>query len=238
MDCLILARNRFLTMKIAPLFLVLALMLSSCQNDAGSKIDTSSESETKTQEIDNSNVSKDAQDLKPQNNTQNNSDPKNQETNVSDKGEMQKPETLYASADIDNFGFANNPFDSEDIRADLFKTAFIKLDTGVYPSPINGQSNDTLLYFYYDDQSEISLLIRPNETKIVFAALVSNILPLKDNIAIGMNKVSFWSSFPNMANIHKDFNILRIVNEDKLIWVGLQFQDDVLKILEYNGSNR
>lgn len=225
-------------MKIAPLFLVLVVFLSSCQNDADSKVDTATDSVTQTKEIDNSQVSEDASTLNQESTTQNNPDPKKEEIIVSSNREMKKPEALYSSVDIESFDFANSPFDSEDIKADLFKTAFIKIDTGVYPNPLNRQLKDTLLYFYYDDQSEISLLIRPNETKIVFAALVSNILPLTDNIAMGMNKESFWTSFPNMTNIHRDFNILRIVNEDKLIWVGLQFQDDVLKILEYHGSDR
>lgn len=228
-------------MKINPLFLVLALAFFSCQNNEAENNNTGSNPKANQEtSASNSSDSKETnnESLKQEEKKQaQNGERKNSIDETSPVQELKKPKTLYESVDIDNFVFANSPFASENHKADLLKTAYLKIDTAIYPHPQNRQLTDTLMYFYYDDQSEISLLVRGQENRIVYAAIVSNILPLKDNIAMGMNKESFWSSFPKMDNIHRDFNILRITNEDKLIWVGLQFQEDVLKILEYHGSN-
>ena len=223
-------------MKITPLFLVFAFALLSCQNEETENVNAGSDPSPNTEStIDNSSTWNpvDEVDIPKENNSQ--TEAKNGET--SSKKELKKPSTLYESVDINNFDFANSPFASTNHKKDLFKTNYIKIDTAIYPSPMDRNLKDTLIYFFYDDQSEISLLIRGKKNRIVFAALVSNILTFKDDIAMGMNKESFWTTHPNMDNIHRDFNILRITNEDKMIWVGLQFQDDVLAILEYHGSN-
>lgn len=207
-------------------------MLASCQNDASTKIN---EADSKNSE---SNNPKERPIEKTENKKQK---PFEAEENVASQnpaeGELKRPETLYESIDIEHYDFGNSPFLTENAKEDLANTAYIKIDTAIYPNPHDRQLKDSMLYFYYDDQSEISLMIRGKENRIVYAAMVSNILPLKNNVAMGMNKESFWSSFPKMDKVHRDFNILRVTNEDKMIWVGLQFQDDVLKILEYNGSN-
>lgn len=223
-------------MKITPLFLGLALILSSCQTDAGSKIEKSVDPTTNSKGIDNSQGSDPLKKEEKKNVIENNSEKTEKVLKLSEEKVLTKPTSPYDASDIENNSFAYNPFDTENAKADLLKTAYIKLDTVVATNPLNRQLKDTLFYFSFDDYSEISLLIRGKESRVVYASIVSNILPLRDNVALGMNKESFWTSFSNMENVHKDYNIIRVTNEDKLIWVAVRFQDEILKILEYHGS--
>lgn len=222
-------------MKYIAILIVFFFAFSACTNDAESEIKSNSEQPS---EVSNTGQSSKSEEISLGSKVETETSKLDLKETSPSKKELRKPNTLYESMDIEAYDFANSPFETENVKAELLNTAFIKIDTGIYANPLNGRLKDTMLYFYYDDQSEITLLMRGKEHKIVFAALTSNVLPLKNNVAMGMNKESFWSSFPNMDNVHRDFNILRVTNEDKMIWVGLQFQDDILKLLEYQGSDR
>lgn len=156
---------------------------------------------------------------------------------LKDEGTPVPDNPEFAAHEFMDVEFGSNPFTTTNPRYDVFQTAFLKLDTVILANRTNASLKDTIYHFLYDDSSEISLFCGGDgRVFIAFAGLASNILPLKNNIALGMDKPSFWKSFEQLEGVESRFNIIRVTNEDKLKWVGVQFINGIFQVMEYRGN--
>ena len=141
----------------------------------------------------------------------------------------------FASHEFVNTEFGTYPFKTRTPKTDLLKTAFKRVDTLMF-NPKKKEVPDTIFNFRYDDQSEISLYSIDGRQFIAFAALASPIIPLKRDLAVGMNKKSFYASFEELKDVSDHYNIFRIMEPEKIVWTGFRFKDNILQVVEYRGS--
>lgn len=150
-----------------------------------------------------------------------------------DTAELLILEPKYLNIIIDEF--AINPFSNglEKI-SNLRSMNYTSIDTlTINNDYVEGQV-DTIFTFNFDE-SNIQVYSLPDKEFVINSILKQDILPIKEGISIGDLKTDVINKLSLPDSLDTNFSILRIAVLEVVQWVDLEFEQDTLTEINFQG---